>query len=153
MRQVVALLLLALLAAACSSAERMSYQVRSVGTGYDTVAEDKIPGAFRTQGVYDPKEKQVSPDEVKWRTLWNGLQSAEKAGYDLATFVGPASSMLTRTITNTRSGDSYTAGKYPGFTYIVRGYKKDGEHPANARPIAALMDEANRRAFAAKPAQ
>lgn len=140
----------ALLLAACSPAERMSYQVRSIGTGYDTIKDEKIPGAFRTQGVYDPNDTQVSADEVKWRTLWNGLQTAQNAGYDLATFAGPASTMLTRTITHTSTRTSYTAGQYPGFVYLVRGYKSGGEHPANARPITALMDEANRRAFAAK---
>ncbi|MCC8427503.1 hypothetical protein LJ725_00890 [Reyranella aquatilis] len=134
-----------LLLAACNPAERMSYQVKGVGTGYDTIKEDKIPGGFRAQGVHDPNEPKVSADEVKWRTLYNGLQSAQNAGYDLTVFAGPASS----TLTITRSY-SFVEGQYPGFVYIVRGYKSDGEHPASARPIAALMDEANRRAFAAK---
>lgn len=135
-----------LLLAACNPAERMTYQVKGVGTGYDTVREDKIPGAFRAQGVYDPKDPKVSGEEVKWRTLYNGLESAQKAGYDLATF-----NAYTAMLTLTRSSRSYSfvEGQYPGFTFIVRGYKSDGEHPANARPIAALMDEANRRAFAA----
>ncbi len=137
-----------LLLAACNPAERMSYQVKGVGTGYDTIKEDKIPGGFRAQGVYDPKDPKVSADEVKWRTLYNGLQRAQNAGYDLAVFAGPASSTLT--ITRSSRSYSFVEGQYPGFVYIVRGYKSDGEHPASARPIAALMDEANRRAFAAK---
>ena len=60
--------------------------------------------------------------------------------------------MLTKTVTYTRSGTSYTANQWPGFAYIIRGYKSAEPHPANARPIAGLMEEANRRAFAAKPA-
>ncbi len=136
------------LLAACSPAERMTYQVKGVGTGYDTIKEDNIPGGFRAQGVYDPKDAKASADEVKWRTLWNGLQAAQNAGYDLATFAGPASAMLT--ITRTSAGYSSVDARYPGFTYIVRGYKSDGEHPATARPITSQMEEANRRAFAAK---
>jgi hypothetical protein len=148
MRQVVALLLVSLVVA-CSPAERMSYQVRSVGVAYDTVKEDKVPDTYRTQGVYDPKEAQAKPEEVKWRTLWNGLKAVEKDGYDLAVFVGPAATKLTRTITYSSTGQTSKVGEYPGFTYLVRGYKTTAAHPANAKPIATLIDEANRRAFAA----
>jgi hypothetical protein len=40
-----------LLLGACSSAERMSYQATSMGVGYDTTKEDKVPGGYRAQGV------------------------------------------------------------------------------------------------------
>ncbi len=54
------------------------------------------------------------------------------------------------TITRSSRTYSFVDGQYPGFVFVVRGYKSSGEHPANAKPITALMDEANRRAFAAK---
>ena len=144
-----------LLVGACSSAERMSYQATSTGVGYDTTKEDKVPGGYRAQGVYDRKaaaKGEVSADEVKWRALYNGLEAAQKDGYDLATVAGPAATTLTKTITHTSTGTSYTANQWPGFAYIIRGYKSGEPHPANARPIVSLMDAANQRAFAAKPA-
>jgi hypothetical protein len=144
-----------LLVGACSSAERMSYQATSTGVGYDTTKEDKVPGGYRAQGVYDRAlvaKGEVSADEVRWRALYNGLETVQKDGYDLATIAGPAATMLTKTVTYNRSGVSYTANQWPGFAYIIRGYKSAEPHPANARPVAGLMEEANRRAFAAKPA-
>ncbi len=99
-----------LLLAACNPAERMSYQVKGVGTGYDTIKEDKIPGGFPCAGRLRPEGPKVSADEVKWRTLYNGLQSAQNAGYDLAVFAGPASSTLT--ITRSSRSYSFVEGQY-----------------------------------------
>ena len=144
-----------LLLGACSSAERMSYQAQSTGVGYDTTKEDKVPGGYRTQGVYDraaAAKGQVSADEVKWRALYNGLEVAQKDGYDLATVAGPAATTLTKTVTHTPTNTTLSSNQWPGFAYIIRGYKSGEAHPANARPIAALMDAANQRAYAAKPA-
>lgn len=144
-----------LLVGACSSAERMSYQATSTGVGYDTTKEDKIPGGYRAQGVYDraaAAKGQVSSDEVKWRALYNGLEVAQKDGYDLATVAGPAATTLTRTVTHTPTGTTLSSNQWPGFAYIIRGYRSGEAHPANARPIAALMDAANQRAYAAKSA-
>jgi hypothetical protein len=144
-----------LLLGACSSAERMSYQASSTGVGYDTTKEDKVPGGYRAQGVYDraaAAKGEVSADEVKWRALYNGLEAAQKDGYDLATVAGPAATTLTKKITHTPTGTTLSSNQWPGFAYIIRGYKSGEAHPANARSIAALMDAANQRAFAAKPA-
>ena len=144
-----------LLLGACSAAERMSYQVQGTGVAYDTAKEAKVPGGYRAQGVYDraaAAKGEVSADEVKWRALYNGLEAAQKDGYDLATVAGPAATTLTKTITHTSTGTSYTANQWPGFAYIVRGYKSGEAHPPNAQPIASLRDAANQRAFAAKRA-
>ena len=143
-----------LLVAGCSSAERMHYQALSTGVGYDTVKEDKVPGGYRTRGVYDSakaRKGEISPDEVKWRTLWNGLETAQKDGYDLATIAGPVGTTVKRQVTYRSSGSTVTTDEWPGFVYVVRGYKTADAPPAAARPIAALMDAANQRAFAAKP--
>ena len=132
----------------------MSYQAVSTGVAYDTTKEDKVPGGYRAQGVYDRAmvaKGEVSADEVKWRALYNGLETVQKDGYDLATIAGPASTTLTKTITHTSTCTSYTANQWPGFAYIIRGYQSGEAHPANARPIASLMDAANQRAYAAKP--
>jgi hypothetical protein len=145
-----------LLLGACSAAERMSYQAQSTGVAYDTTKEDKVPGGYRAQGVYDRAmvaKGQVSADEVKWRALYNGLERVQKDGYDVATVAGPAATTLTKTVTHTPTNTTLSSNQWPGFAYIIRGYKSGEAPPANARPIAALMDAANQRAFAAKPAE
>ena len=78
-----------------------------MGVGYDTTKEDKVPGGYRAQGVYDraaAAKGEVSADEVKWRALYNGLETAQKDGYDLATVAGPAATTLTKKITHTPTG-------------------------------------------------
>jgi hypothetical protein len=151
MRWTIALVLLLL--AACSSAERMSYQVMGTGVAYDTIKEEKVPNGYRAQGVYDSdmaKKGEVKPDEVRWRALYNGLETVQKDGYQLATIAGPAAISLRRSVNYSGSPTSHTTHLWPGFAYIIRGYKADQNPPANARPIAGLMEEANRRAHAAK---
>ena len=140
------------LVAACSPAERMSYQVVGAGVAYDTVKEDKVPGGYRAQGVYDSAKAgkgEISPDEVKWRALYKGLEAVQKDGYEFATIAGPAGTTLKRSVSYSGSATSYTTHQWPGFAYIIRGYKTNETRPANAQPITKLMEESNRRAFAA----
>jgi hypothetical protein len=141
-----------LLAAACSPAERMSYQVMGSGVAYETNKDEKVAGAYRAQGVYDSamaKDGKVKPDEVRWRTLYNGLMTVQKDGYAYATIAGPLGISLKRTVTSTATGSSYTSHQWPGFAFVIRAYKADQERPAAARPIQGLIDESNRRAHAA----
>lgn len=141
-----------LMAAACSPAERMSYQVMGSGVAYETNKEEKVPGGYRAQGVYDSsmaRDGKVKLDEVRWRTLYNGLTTVQKDGYAYATIAGPLGISLKRTVSSTATGTTYTSHQWPGFAYIIRGYKADQERPAAARPIQGLIDESNRRAHAA----
>jgi hypothetical protein len=141
-----------MVAAACSPAERMSYQVMGTGVAYETNKEEKTPGGYRAQGVYDSemtKDGKVKPDEVRWRTLYNGLMTVQKDGYAYATIAGPLGISLRRSVSSRYSSSSYTTHLWPGFAYIIRGYKADQERPPAARPIQGLVDESNRRAHAA----
>jgi hypothetical protein len=137
----------------------MTYQVWGSGVAYDTTKDKNVKGDYRTQGVYDSsmaREGKVKPDEVRWRTLYNGLMEAQKDGYEYAWITGPTGISLRRSVSSSGSSTSHTTHTWPGFAYTVHAYKADdktGEtRPASARPIAGLIDEANRRAHAAKPA-
>lgn len=144
------ILAMLLLAGACSSAERMSYQVRGTGVAYDTVKDAKAPGLYQAQGVYDTndaKKGKVVPEEVRWRALYKGLETLQKDGYETATVAGPAGMSLNRTVS--QAGSVISTTTWPGFVYVLHGYRKGESAAPSAKPIPALMEEANRRAYAA----
>jgi hypothetical protein len=140
-----------LFAAACSPATRMANEVRSTGVAYDTVRDGKVAGLYRAQGVYDTAEARkgnVTAEEVRWRALYNGLQAVQKDGYETATVAGPAGMTLNRTVTSKATGTTTTTNVWPGFAYVIQGYRKGDAAPPAAKPIAQLMDDADRRAVA-----
>ena len=139
-----------LMVAACGSTERRGHQAETTGVAYDTVKDARTAGLYQAQGVYDVSEAnkgKVVPDEVRWRTLYNGLQVVQKAGYDSATVAGPAAMTSNRTVS--RGGMVVSTADWPGFVYVIHGYRQGETIPPAAKPITRLMDEANRRAHAA----
>lgn len=139
-----------LMVAACDSAERIGHRAGTTGVVYDTVKDGRTAGLYQAQGVYDVSEAnkgKVVPDEVRWRALYNGLQVVQKAGYDSATVAGPAAMTSTRAVS--RGGMVVSTADWPGFVYVIHGYRVGETIPPAARPIARLLDEASRRADAA----
>lgn len=146
----------ALLLAACNPAEKLMDQVKSGGGGYVTVKDKKVAGKYLAEASVDPKKGNDNGD-VGLQALLNGLEEAQKDGYDLVTYSGPRGGTLTKTITTVplySPSSSYVAEQYPAIVYDVQGYKSTGDHPPNARPIAAVIaqvtaDREKRRAVRA----
>jgi hypothetical protein len=147
----------ALLLAACNPAEKLMDQVQSGGVGYVTVKDEKVPGKYLAEASVDPKKGNDNGD-VALQALLNGLDEAQKDGYDLVTYAGPRRATLTKTITTTSryssSSSSYVAAQYPALVFDIQGYKSSGEHPPTARPTAAVItqittDREKRRALRA----
>jgi len=135
---------LALLAlAGCSTAERLSIEVASSGYGIETYKDQKISGRFRATCAYDANAN-LNVQELRWRTLLDGVKSAQRDGYDLVTWGGPTGVKLTVT-TRYRYGPPITSKEHPGFIYSVQGFKSAEPHPANAGSPDLLIDELNRQ--------
>ena len=117
-------------------------QVQSDGVGYVTVKDKNVPGRYQAEASVDPKKGNDGGD-VALQALLNGLEEVQKDGYDLVTYSGPRRGTLTKTITTTQrysaSSSSYVAAQYPALVYDIQAYKSAGDHPPNARPIAAVM--------------
>lgn len=144
MRWMFVLLGAALLLAACNPAEKLMNQVQSDGVGYVTVKDKKVPGRYQAEASVDPKKGNDNGD-VALQALLNGLDEAQKDGYDLIVYSGPRRATLTKTITTTSryssSSSSYVAAQYPALVFDIQGYKSTGEHPPNARPTAAAISQ------------
>jgi hypothetical protein len=146
----------ALLLAACNPAEKLMNQVQNGGVGYVTVKDKKVPGRYQAEASVDPAKGNDSGD-VALQALLNGLEEVQKDGYDLVIYSGPRRGTLTKTITTVQRyspSSSYVAAQYPAIVYDVQGYKSIGDHPPNARPIAAVIaqvtaDREKRRAVRA----
>jgi hypothetical protein len=136
MRCMVVLFLLFL--AACSSEQRMLDQTKATGVSYDTIKDPKVAGRYEARMSLDPK-KTVDVADAGIQALVNGLEAAQKDGYDLATYSGPHRGKLTQTRTSQFS--STVEAQFPGMVYYVQGYKSGSTPPpsANARSIATAL--------------
>lgn len=140
-----AILVLVLLTS-CSSEERLTMQSYSSGDAYDTVKDDKVPDTFQARSIYDPKNKTIDRRVVVYQTLLKGLQSVQDKGYDRAVILsGGNSALVTYVWSRSMPGPATERSRQPGFTFVIRGYKPSAEAPANAKPIAGLIEEYNRR--------
>ncbi len=135
MHRVVVLLLL-LLIGACSPAAQMLHQVQVTGVSYDTVKDPKIAGKYEARASLDPK-RTADAGDVGMQALQNGVEAAQKDGYDLVTYTGPTGAKLT--MTRTYRGTSSVQAQYPGIVFSVQGYKSTEAHPPNARPVASVI--------------
>lgn len=130
------------LLAGCNPAEKLMDQVKSGGVGYVTVKDKKVAGRYQAEAAVDPKKDTGDKADVGFQALLNGLEEAQKDGYDLVTYSGPRGGTLTRTITTVpryAPSSSYVADQYPAVVYDVQGYKSTGDHPPNARPISVVI--------------
>ena len=71
--------------AACSSEQRMMSQTKAAGVSYDTIKDPKVAGRYEARMSLDPK-KTVDVADAGIQALVNGLEAAQKDGYDLATY-------------------------------------------------------------------
>lgn len=132
------------LVSACSPTSAPSTRYAHEDVGYDTVEDAKVSGQYFASGIYT-EGSGVKPEEVKARTLLNGVEAVRKNGYDLVVWMGPRAGKVTQTrgYVSERTGLFQSRGSYLGFTYIVRGYKSDGDHPPNLRSVSAVIDQIN----------
>jgi hypothetical protein len=131
----------ALLLAACNPAEKLMGQVQSGGVGYVTVKDKNVPGRYQAEAAVDPNKGNDNGDVIM-QALLNGLEEAQKDGYDLVTYSAPRRGTLTKTITTVSRyspSSSYVAAQYPAMIIDVQGYKTTGDHPPNARPTAVVI--------------
>ncbi len=137
-------LLLALLATACSTPERLSMSVNMSGYGIETYKDQNIPGRYRAACAYDASA-HVSVEELRWKTMLDGIKTAKQDGYDLVTWGGPTPVKLT-TKSGYRGGPMTTVKESPGFIYSIQGFKSsDPNHNVKARPPDELITEINRQ--------
>jgi hypothetical protein len=134
MRRLAMLLLLVL--GACSPAAQMLHQVQTTGVSYDIVKDPKIAGKYEARASLDPK-RTLDAGDVGMQALQNGVEAAQKDGYDLVTYAGPSRAKLT--MTQTYRGASTVQAEYPGIVFYVQGYKSAEAHPPNARPAANVI--------------
>lgn len=112
--------------------------------GFDVTGDPEVRGQYVASGTYVDGEG-VNPDDVKWRALLNGMEAARKDGYDLVVWSQVDAGTTKYTLRyRTRTGTSQSYTRFRGFTYVVRGYRSTGDHPAAARPVANLIDQINR---------
>lgn len=129
---------------ACSPTAAPSPPPASENVGYDVSKDPAVSGQYLSSGAYVDGQG-VNPEEVKWRTLLHGLEAARKDGYDLVVWSEPAAASMTETkvYLSQRIGSYQKYGRYLAFTCLVRGYKSNGNRPANARPVGAVIDRIN----------
>ena len=85
--------------ASCSSASKIDMQMQlGGGVGYDVVKDPTIPGAYRSQSALDGKHEAMR-EQISLQTLINGIEAAQKDGYDYVSWDGPHSANLVRTKT------------------------------------------------------
>lgn len=131
------------LVSACSPTAAPSTRYAHDDVGYDVTKDSEVSGQYFASGVY-VEGSGVKPEEVKARALLNRVEAARKDGYDLVVWIGPREGKLTQTRTYlVRTGPFQSHGSYLGFTYVIRGYKSNGDHPPNARPVSAVIDQIN----------
>jgi hypothetical protein len=128
--------LLLLVSGACSPAAQMLHQVQMTGVSYDTVKDPKVAGKYEARASLDPK-RTADTGDVGIQALQNGVEAAQKDGYDLVTYTGPSRAKLT--MTRTYRGASTVQAEYPAIVFYVQGYKATEAHPPNARPAASIM--------------
>ena len=131
------------LVSACSPPGTPSTRYAHEDVGYDVTRDSEVSGRYLASGIYT-EGSGVKPEEVKARALLNGVEKARKDGYDLVVWTGPQGGKITQTRDYlVRTGPYQSRGSYLGFTYVVRGYKSNGDHPPNARPVGAVIDQIN----------
>src|ERR1051326_3980713 len=86
----------AALLSACSTTQVLHNQAASANVGYDVTADSKVSGRYQASGAY-ALGKRVNDDEVKWQALLNGVDAAQRDGYDLVAWSGPEVGNITRT--------------------------------------------------------
>jgi hypothetical protein len=132
-----------LLSTGCSTAERLSLEIAASGYGIETYKDQNISGRYRATCAYD-STATVNVQELRWRTLLDGVKAAKRDGYDLVTWGGPTNIKLTVS-KRYGSGPPITQKEHPGFIYSVQGYKTTDTHPANAGAPDRLIDELTRQ--------
>lgn len=136
-----------LLPMACSSPTGdPSTRYATPNVGYDVTKDSAISGQYLSSGAYVDGQG-VNAEEVRWRTRLHGVEAARKDGYDLVVWSGPAAtpaaSTETKVYLSKGTGSYQTYGHYLSFACIVRGYRSNGDHPPNARPVSAAIDQIN----------
>jgi hypothetical protein len=143
MRSLIVVMLM--LSAACTTgtAPPPTTMYAKENVGYDVTRDKDVKGQYLASGVYAIGQN-VDTEEVKWRTLLQGVEVARKDGYDLVVWDGPVDAGTDYTTTFlTRAGSAQTYAKFRGFLYGVRGYKTTDTHPPSARPIPGVIDGVN----------
>jgi hypothetical protein len=144
LRIVLALVTFVLLGlASCSSAKKIDMQMQlGGGVGYDVV-KDPTPGVYRSQSALDGKHEEVR-EQISIQTLINGLEAAQKDGYDYVSWDGPQSTALVRT--TKYYGTTVGGSADRGYLYVIRGWKSAaGNIRPGARPINEALAEARAR--------
>lgn len=108
--------------------------------GFDVTKDKGVKGQYLASGVYAVGQN-IDPEEVKWRTLLQGVEAARKDGYDLVVWDGPVAADSNYTTAYlSRVGTSQSYARFQGFLYGVRGYKSTDAHPPSVRPIPAVIE-------------
>ena len=132
--------------ASCSSAKKMDMQMKlGGGVGYDVVKDPTMPGAYRSQSALDGKHEAVR-EQISLQTLINGIEAAQRDGYDYVSWEGPRDAFLTRTTTLAGYGTVIGGSADRGYLYVVKGWKSaTGNMGPGARPIDAALSEVKAR--------
>lgn len=135
--------ILALAPACTPSHEPPSTLYAQKNVGFDVTRDAAVGGQYIASGTYTDAQG-VNPDEVKWRTLLNGVEAARKDGYDLViwSFMGTGRASETLGYITT-VGTSQAHRQYRGFSFVVRGFKSTGDHPSVAIPAAEVIGRLN----------
>lgn len=131
------------LVSACDTGTVPNSQPAGENVGYDITRDTDVAGRYHASGGYVPG-RGVNADEVKWRALLNGLEAACKEGYDLVVWSGPKLWTLTQTaMYRGKTSTAQHLASYPGFAFVIQGYKAGGGHPPSAHPVGAVIDQIN----------
>jgi hypothetical protein len=130
--------------ASCSSAGKIDMQMQlGGGVGYDVVKDPTTAGGYRSQSALDAKHEEVR-EQISLQTLINGIEAAQKDGYDYVSWEGPQSTALVRT--TKYYGTTVGGSADRGYLYLVRGWKSAaGNVGPGARPIGEALAETKTR--------